>query len=78
MASMDKWSPKVGESMIRDPRDTGKKKGVFYNFPRYMYFGGADGRITGDQSGTKGINLKKGNGQNANGPISDRGRGRSK
>ena len=41
MASMDKWAPSSGG--VRDPRDPKKKNGMFWNFTRYLYIGGAPG-----------------------------------
>jgi hypothetical protein len=63
-------------SGVRDPRDWTKKNGMFSNPPRGNYLGGSGGPFS--QAGTKkprriGV---AGDGQNATGPISDRGRGR--
>jgi hypothetical protein len=68
MASMDKWAPK--SSGVRDPRDTKKKNGMFWNWPRYLRFGGAPGAPM--QAGSKGPSFQAD--QNATGPISDRGK----
>ena len=59
---MSHWAPIVKQT--RDPRDAKKKNGMFWNFPRYMYFGGAPGPAKLDQSGTKAINAKASDGQN--------------
>ena len=72
MPSTDKWAPKV--TGIRDPRDTKKKTGMFWNFTRYLYFGGVPGAPM--QDGTKGPSMEPAQGNNAAGPISDRGKGR--
>lgn len=72
MPSMDKWAP--SPSGVRDPRDAKKKNGMFWNWPRYLKFGGAPHAPA--QSGEKGIDTKPGKNQDAAGPISDRGRGR--
>ena len=70
MASLDRWAPKT--SGVRDPRDPKKKNGMFFNWPRFLYVGGVPGAPK--QDGTKGPSLTPS--MNANGPISDRGRGR--
>lgn len=72
--SVNAFAPKP--SGVRDPRDSSKKNGLFSNPPRYDYIGGSGGPFT--QSGSRkprrlGV---PGDGQNATGPISDRGRGR--
>jgi hypothetical protein len=72
--SIGSFAPKP--SGVRDPRDQTKKNGMFNNPPRNQYVGGSGGPFT--QAGTKrpkriGV---PGDGQNATGPISDRGRGR--
>jgi len=72
MPSNDKWAPSV--TGIRDPRDAKKKNGMFWNWPRYLFFGGAPGAP--QQDGTKTINMSPRKGSNAAGPISDRGKGR--
>lgn len=72
MASMDKWAPSSGG--VRDPRDAKKKNGMFWNFPRFLKFGGAPHAPA--QAGTKGINVMAADGQQAAAPISDRGKGR--
>ena len=72
MASMDRFAPK--DTGVRDPRSSGKKNGMFWNVVRYVYFGGAPGAPM--QAGSKGPNLRAGDGQNAAAPISDRGKGR--
>ena len=72
MASMDRWAPK--DSGVRDPRDSKKRNGMFHNFVRYLYFGGAPGAPM--QAGSKGPSLRAADGQNAAAPISDRGKGR--
>jgi hypothetical protein len=69
---MDKWAP--SPTGVRDPRDAQKKNGMFWNFTRYLKFGGAPHAPM--QSGTKGIDTKAGKSQDAAGPITDRGRGR--
>ena len=74
MPTNDKWAPKV--SGIRDPRDTKKKNGMFHNFPRYLYFGGAPQGLNGSQDGTKATGTVGKQQTNALGPISDRGKGR--
>lgn len=70
MPTSDKWAPRI--TGIRDPRDAKKKSGMFINWPRFLYFGGAKGADT--QSGSKGPSMKPG--ENNVGPISDRGKGR--
>lgn len=70
MPTSDKWAPRV--SGIRTPTDSKKKNGMFWNWPRFLYFGGAPGAP--QQAGTKGPALKPSD--NSVGPISDRGRGR--
>lgn len=72
MPTKDKWSPSTGG--VRDPRDSKKKNGMFWNWTRYLYFGGAPHAPL--QDGTKGVSLNPAKGQNAVGPISDRGKGR--
>ena len=72
MASLDRWAPR--DTGVRDPRSTGKKNGIFHNPVRYLRFGGAPGAPM--QAGSKGPSLKAADGQNAAGPISDRGKGR--
>ena len=73
MASLDRWAPKA--TGIRDPRDTGKKNGMFWNFPRFLKFGGPRGKgFVLDQSGTSAPEVK--GTMPAAGPISDRGKGR--
>ncbi len=72
MASMDKWAPSSGG--VRDPRDPKKKNGMFWNFTRYLYIGGAPGAPK--QAGSKSINVSSAEGQHASGPITDRGKGR--
>ena len=48
---------------------------MFWNWPRYLYFGGAQQSFS--QMGTKMPELDKGGKpQDSTGPISDRGRGR--
>ena len=73
MSSMEKWGPRYKE--IRDPRDNKKKFGMFWNWPRYLYFGGQAQGIKLNQQGDKmpGI-TQQGKGQNAVGPINDRGK----
>lgn len=61
---------------VRKPTDSGKKNNIFWNPPRYRYFGGAPGAPK--QAGTKGWSARSADGQRADGPISDRGRGRSR
>lgn len=72
--SMGQFAPRT--SGVRDPRDTGKKNGMFHNPPRFQYFGG--GNTGYSQAGTRKPRAigAAGDGQNANGPISDRGKGR--
>lgn len=70
MPTSDKWAPRV--TGIRLPTDSKKKTGMFWNFPRFLKFGGAPGAPM--QDGTKGP--KMGPASNAVGPISDRGKGR--
>lgn len=70
--AMDKWAPK--QTGIRDPRDNKKKSGMFWNWPRFIRFGGVPGAPM--QDGTKGPGMAAAQGQNASGPISDRGKGR--
>jgi len=72
MPSTDKWAPKT--TGINDPRSSKKKNGMFINFCRYLYFGGVPGAPM--QDGTKGPSLTPNQGNNAVGPISDRGKGR--
>lgn len=72
--SVNAFAPKP--SGVRDPRDSSKKNGIFNNPPRYGYIGSSGGPFS--QAGTrmpKRIGVA-GDGQNATGPISDRGRGR--
>ena len=47
---------------------------MFWNWPRYLYFGGAPGAPK--QAGTKMPNVSASQGQDAERPISDRGKGR--
>jgi hypothetical protein len=73
--STSKFAPKG--SGIRDPRsDTGKKNGMFWNPVRFQYLGGQAGAYS--QAGTRRPrNIgQQADGQDAVGPISDRGRGR--
>ena len=72
MPDMSKWAP--SPSGVRDPRDAKKKNGMFWNFPRFLKFGGAPHAPM--QAGTKSPNVSAGQGQDAAGPITDRGRGR--
>jgi len=72
MASMSKYAPSDGG--VRDPRDAKKKNGMFHNFPRYLYFGGAAMGVKLDQSGSRKPDLTAS--MNAVGPVSDRGKGR--
>lgn len=75
MPTNDKWAPRVGG--IRDPRDTKKKNGMFHNWPRFLYFGGAAQGPKLNQDGSKKpSNIGAPSGGNAVGPISDRGKGR--
>lgn len=70
--SMNQFAPR--KTGVRDPRDSGKKNGMFFNPPRYQYLGGQAGPFS--QAGTrkpKGIGSPD---QNAVGPITDRGQGR--
>jgi len=79
-ATMGKYAPPT--SMFRDPRDPNKKNGMFWNWPRYQYFGGVQQKWS--QAGDKNPGVMIGgagtmmasNGQLAAGPITDRGRGR--
>jgi hypothetical protein len=61
---------------IRDPRDQTKKNGMFFNPPRNNYIGGSGGAFS--QAGTRKPRriATPDSGQNAAGPITDRGRGR--
>lgn len=61
MASMDRWAPKLMQ--VRDPRDANKKNGPFWNFPRFLYFGGSPRGNQLDQSGSKGITTVAQSGQ---------------
>jgi hypothetical protein len=72
MASLDRWAP--SDRGIRDPRDVNKRNGMFWNFPRFLYLGGAKGAPM--QAGTKGPDVRAANAQDAARPISDRGKGR--
>lgn len=75
--SMGQFAPRT--SGVRDPRDASKKNGLFWNPVRYLYFGGAGSinPVTFDGSNKpRGIGTPD-PGQNAAGPISDRGKGRS-
>jgi hypothetical protein len=74
MSTLDRYSPSTGG--VRDPRDTAKRSGMFWNFPRYLYLGGAKGAPM--QAGTKGPDVRAASGQDAARPISDRGKGRSR
>lgn len=57
---------------VRDPRDTGKKNGMFHNPPRALYFGGVAQPFT--QAGSRLPVMRPES--TAVGPISDRGKGR--
>jgi hypothetical protein len=72
--STNSFAPKP--TGIRDPRDSGKKNGMFNNPPRYNYIGSSGGPFT--QAGTRKPRRigTADSGQNAAGPITDRGRGR--
>lgn len=70
--SMSKFAPRA--TGVRKPTDTAKRNGMFHNPPRFQYFGGVQQGFS--QAGTKGPDCKAASGQNAVGPISDRGRGR--
>jgi hypothetical protein len=70
MSTLSKFAPKI--QFVRDPRDSKKTSGPFYNWPRFLYFGGVSQRFT--QSGSKGPTMRPET--SAVGPISDRGRGR--
>jgi hypothetical protein len=78
--TMSRYAPPNGG--VRDPRDTGKKNGMFWNWPRFQYLGGA--QQTFSQAGDKSIGVTIGaagammasKNQLAVGPITDRGRGR--
>ena len=70
MPSSDKHAPRT--TGIRDPRDAKKKNGMFWNWPRFLKFGGAPHAPA--QAGTKGPDLKSAD--SAVGPISNRGKGR--
>lgn len=73
--TMGKFAP--SPTGVRKTHGTGKKNGMFWNAPRDgHYFGGAPGAPR--QAGTKGIPVNPGEGQRASGPITDRGKGRSK
>ena len=72
MPSNDKWSPST--SGVRDPRDNKKKNGMFWNWTRNLYIGGAPHAPM--QDGSKPIKTNPAKGQDAHGPISDRGKGR--
>ncbi len=70
--NLDKWFPKnIG---IRDPRDSKKRNSMFWNWPRYLFLGGVPGAPM--QEGTKGPTerVKSAQGQNAVGPVSERGK----
>jgi hypothetical protein len=71
---MSRWNPSLGQG-VRDPRDAGKRNGMFFNPVRYLYFGGAPGAPM--QAGSKMPGkIRAADSQNAIAPISDRGRGR--
>jgi hypothetical protein len=70
--SNDKWSPST--SGVRNPTDSKKKNGMFWNWPRYLKFGGRAGAPM--QDGTAMLNMDARKGNNAQGPISDRGKGK--
>jgi hypothetical protein len=72
MSLLSKYMPKA--SGIRDPRSKSKKNGIFWNYPRFLYIGGAPG--TTCQVQDKAPDMGPYPGQNAVGPISDRGKGR--
>lgn len=72
MANMSKFAPSDGG--VRDPRDAKKNNGMFKNFPRFLYFGGAAMGVKLDQSGSRKPDLSPG--MSAVGPVSDRGKGR--
>jgi hypothetical protein len=72
-SSMSKFAPKA--SGIRDPKDANKRNGLFWNPVRYLYLGGEPQKF--NQAGNKKLSCcDPANGQNASGPISDRGKGR--
>ncbi len=75
-SSMSKWSPKP--TGVRDPRDSSKRNGLFHNPPRYQYLGGAPGPFSQAGSRKPAAIGPEGSGQNAVGPITDRGRGRGR
>jgi hypothetical protein len=72
MSLLTKYLPK--STGINDPRNPKKKNGMFWNPPKYLYLGGAPG--TRPQSQEKGPAFTPAEGQNAVGPITDRGKGR--
>jgi len=74
MSVLDKFAPK--STGIRDPRDAKKKNGMFWNWPRFLFIGGAPQGHSLNQSGEKAIMTKPQGGQSAVQPINDRGRGR--
>ena len=76
MASMDKWAPKLAN--VRDPRDANKRNGMFWNFPRFLYFGGVPRGNTLDQSGSKGITTLAQTGQNTFAGGYNRGKGKGR
>jgi hypothetical protein len=71
---MSKFAP--SPTGVRKPTDTSKKNGMFWNPPRFAYFGGKAGAP--QQAGTMGFSVAPGEGQRASGPITDRGKGRTK
>lgn len=73
-STMGKFAP--SPSGVRKPTDNSKRNGMFHNPPRHRYFGGAPGAP--QQAGTKGWSAKSAEGQRADGPITDRGKGRSR
>lgn len=72
--TMGKFAP--SPTGVRKPTDNSKKNGMFWNPPRYRYFGGKAGAP--QQAGTKGWSVNAADGQRASGPITDRGKGRSR
>lgn len=75
MPSMDKWAPR-GFLAPRDPsKDFGKKNGIVWNWPRFLYFGGRPGAPKQAGTGVPRLMLED-ESQRAVAPISDRGKGR--
>jgi len=69
---MSHWAP--SPKGARHPESAVKKNGITWNWPRFQFFGGMQQPYS--QAGSKPIVTEASSGQNAAGPISDRGQGR--